>query len=81
MTAFICLEQWKQKNGCLRILKMPANHVAQLKESYNIKDLLLEPLMSFTKIITLSGYSKSYLHLFIFYMITTVVSFLATRKN
>jgi hypothetical protein len=38
--------------------KIPGNHVAQLKESYNIKGLLPEPLICHTKLLPLSGYSK-----------------------
>jgi hypothetical protein len=39
----------QKKNGCVRITKNSGNHVAQLKESYNIKGLLPAPLMSTQK--------------------------------
>jgi hypothetical protein len=37
-----------KKNGCVRYQKF-RNHVAQLKESYNIKGLLPAPLICHTK--------------------------------
>jgi hypothetical protein len=70
----------KKERLCTRY-QNSGNHVAQLKESYNIKGLLPAPLMSHTKNYCLSGYSKRCPHLFIFYTITTTaISFPAIRK-
>jgi hypothetical protein len=55
-----------KKNGCVRITKIPGNHVAQLKESYNIKGLLPAPLITQKKIIALAATAKCCPHLFTF---------------
>jgi hypothetical protein len=66
-----------KKNGCVRYQN--SNHVAQLKESYNIKGLLPAPLMH-TKIIALSGYKT--LSPFIYlYTITTTNFFSGNKKD
>jgi hypothetical protein len=61
---YLFTKQWKQKRTAVYALpKIPGNHVAQLKESYNIKGLLPAPLICH-KIIALSG---SKMLLFILY--------------
>jgi hypothetical protein len=57
---YLFTKQWKQKKTAVYALpKTPGNHVAQLKESYNIKGLITgATYVQDKKIIALSGYSK-----------------------
>jgi hypothetical protein len=68
-----------KKNGCVRVTKNSGNHVAQLKESYNIK-AYRRHLSAKKKIIALSGYSKMLSPFIYLYTITTTaISFPAIR--
>jgi hypothetical protein len=57
---YLFTKQWKQKRTAVYALpKIPGNHVAQLKETYNIKGLITgATYVPQKKIIALSGYSK-----------------------
>jgi hypothetical protein len=57
---YLFTKQWKQKRTAVYALpKTPGNHVAQLKESYNIKGLITgATYVQDKKLIALSGYSK-----------------------
>jgi hypothetical protein len=68
-----------KKNGCVRVTKNSGNHVAQLKESYNIK-ATGATYLPHKKIIALSGYSKMLSPFIYLYTITTTaISFPAIR--
>jgi hypothetical protein len=58
---YLFTKQWKQKRTAVYALpKIPGNHIAQLKESYNIKGLITgATYVPHKKIIALSGYSKT----------------------
>jgi hypothetical protein len=58
---YLFTKQWKRKRTTIYTLpKTPGNHVAQLKESYNIKGLITgATYIPHKKIIALSGYSKT----------------------
>jgi hypothetical protein len=56
-----------KKNGCVRITKNSGNHVAQLKESYNIKGLITGATYLHKKIIALSGYNKTSPFIYLLY--------------
>lgn len=57
---YLFTKQWRQKRTSVYALpKTPGNHVAQLKESYNIKGLITgATYVPHKKTIALSGYSK-----------------------
>jgi hypothetical protein len=58
---YLFTKQWKRKSTTVYALpKTPGNHVAQLKESYNVKGLITgATYVPSKKIIVLSGYSKT----------------------
>jgi hypothetical protein len=58
---YLFTKQWKQKRTAVYVLpKTPGNHVAQLRESYNIKGLITgATYLPHKQIIALSGYSKT----------------------
>jgi hypothetical protein len=58
---YLFTKQWKQKGTAVYALpKIPGNHIAQLKESYNIKGLITgATYVPHKNTIALSGYSKA----------------------
>ncbi len=57
---YLFTKQWKQKRTAVyAVAKTPGNHVAQYKESYNIKGLITgATYVQHEKVIALTGYSK-----------------------
>jgi hypothetical protein len=78
---YLFTKQWKQKRTAVYVTKNSGNHVAQLKESYNIKAYYRRHLCT-QKIIALSGYSKTLSPFIYLYTITTTaISFPAIKKD
>jgi hypothetical protein len=62
--------------------KIPGNHVAQLKESYNIKGLLPAPLICHTKNYCFKRLQQNAVPIYFIYTITTTaISFPAIRER
>jgi hypothetical protein len=60
--------------------KIPGNHVAQLKESYNIKGLLA-PLISHTKNYCFKRLQQNAVPIYLYTITTTAISFPAIRER
>ena len=58
---YLFSKEWKQKRTSVYVIpKLPGQHIAQLKESYNVKGLITAvTYLADKKLLVLAGYSKS----------------------
>ena len=58
---YLFSKEWKQKRTSVYVIsKLPGQHIAQLKESYNVKGLITAATyVAEKKLLVLAGYSKS----------------------
>ena len=58
---YLFSKEWKQKKTSVYVIpKLPGQHIAQLKESYNVKGLITAATyVAEKKLLVLNGYSKS----------------------
>ncbi|WP_243699497.1 T9SS C-terminal target domain-containing protein [Flavobacterium caseinilyticum] len=66
---YMFTKEWKEKRTSVYVIpKLPGNHIAKLKESYNVKGLITAATyLAEKKLLVLAGYSKSlspFLYLF-----------------